>query len=106
MMFEVGEVVVCVEGGPCRCVNCAAGNTYLAMPLRQGSFYRIEGLGINQIGGWPFLILEGVPAPPGHVRGASTRRFRKLPKAGAEFTEMLRARKPKVSTLQTDRVEV
>lgn len=98
MMFAVGDLVECVNAEP---IICSGGIRHTG--LTAASFLRsvgvVGGVARSRVQcGCRCILFRG------HLTLAE--RFRKVTKADAEFTEMLRACKPKVSTLQTDRVEV
>jgi hypothetical protein len=83
-MFEVGEVVVCVDASIRDHVD--ACHISAAQMLEQGKFYRVDALefgGLKGIGGMrhPFGLW-------------AADRFRKLPKASSDFTAMIRKCKP------------
>lgn len=98
-MFQIGEVVVCVDDSP--------SPASIRWPWRpkKGGYYTIELIdyALGELG---FLLAED-PVPDDGESLWLAERFRKVTKADDSFTEMLRACKPsKVSALQTDRVEV
>jgi hypothetical protein len=100
--IRAGDIVICV---PVEQSDCPNIHLHLATQVRQGRatvlsdgrVYRVATLvggGRDGIG----AELVGLPSPSGF--GFCLGRFRKLPTADAEFTEQMRALKPRVSTKQ------
>jgi|GEM_PF-2910936 len=92
--FEIGEVVVCVDNGP----GINPASVYidgLPTPLVLGRFYKITGFVVapdKSLG----VLIDNMPPERtiGGPVGWQATRFRKLPRADAEFTAQMRACKP------------
>lgn len=89
--FKVGDVVVCVDGSPCRRAP------YVGAPFsfKEGQIGRISRIHMTDIG----LGLE-FPGHPGKMGvGLHESRFRHLPKSDEQFTEQMRALKPRKESI-------
>jgi hypothetical protein len=83
--FEAGEVVVCINVGR----DPRATMKFTGGFLRLGKCYRVTWVGVTSAG-VVGLMLQGGP-----TNGAwAADRFRKLPRADADFTAQIRACRP------------
>lgn len=71
--MKIGDKVVCVDDSPCKCPGIYCNG---AMPVKRNGVFVIEGLFISS--GILFIILFGVAAQSGHLRGVNASRFRLL----------------------------
>lgn len=92
-MIGVGDVVVCVDDGPCQCLRCQRGFTSPVVSVKLNALYRVEGFSALNNGDLS-LLLVGIPARAGHRRGTAMRRFRKVLPADPKFIEQIRSLTP------------
>lgn len=86
--FQVGDVVVCVDDGPC---GCGCGDL---MNFSIGQMDRIDRIWVRSSGVYFDSPHFGTPSPNHPARGVAARRFRKLPKADDSFIQQILACKP------------
>ncbi|WP_156348468.1 hypothetical protein [Sphingomonas sp. Leaf23] len=91
-MFDVGDLVVCVDAhSPAKYTpTMTPGAVAAALGyLRQGAYYRISAMPDAHL-----CRLEGDIWPPRDLGGYVTRRFRKIDAPDTEVSRLIRARKP------------
>jgi hypothetical protein len=91
LMFDVGDVVVCVDATPVPKghVHPTVDRLACAAFLRVGKMYRVRACD------GPTVRLVGDPIPSGRRGGYCSSRFRKVKPADPEFVELLRTIKIK-----------
>lgn len=68
--WKPGDLALCVTSRPCQCCGCPAETV-------SGRVYTVESLYLFREYG-VILVLEGVGAAEGHLRGSAAYRFRKI----------------------------
>jgi hypothetical protein len=102
--WQVGDLALCVDDGPCRCGNCPAWPIF---GLELGKVYRVLAVRLDNQG-LPGLVVDRPPTPPTdpyHMAGsqiADRARFRKIrpdehEACEPEFVTLLKRTKRKVS---------
>lgn len=89
--WQVGDLAVCVDAGPCRCEpDCKTPLTGLEV----GRIYRVTAIRSVCWAGAPWVNLDiGLPPTPQHdplETGANVERFRKIRPCEEEFTKLVR----------------
>lgn len=97
--IKAGDVVVCINDAPCCCLNCRAGMGDARWPHKKGDILRVAAVVRDETG--PGLIFTDNVDWPGHKPDTNPARYRKVKKATADFTAMLRNMRP-AQTKQTE----
>lgn len=96
-MFEVGDVVVCVDVAP-NANSSLPKHARALRRLQKGRTYRVASIGANGgINDYECIALDGVHTTdiePRWQNQWAAHRFRKVKPASAKFTAQMRALKP------------
>lgn len=105
--WKIGDLAVCVDDSPCRCVQCKSHGIIHRIPYQNRKIYRVEKVFISETSGALCLHLEGVAASDrNHNRGVKAYRFRKIQPAPKGWLQTLIAEhRPKRATTFADVAE-
>lgn len=85
MAWNPGDLAVCIDDSPCKCVNCLKHGYKTPWPIAKRTVCRVESVSPEYA-----LKLVGIPGPLNHTEYFADHRFEKIVKATDSFINLIR----------------